>query len=216
MPIPLYIYFIGFSLLAAIINYRWLKPSRLQWFVPFLALTLVTELLGVYTKDVLDVSNDWLYNSYTWVQVLFFSFFYRSLRMPGPYRRIIEAGVIVYTVSTVIIYLWYTPVTEFSIGLFLSGGFMVVLFAIFFLFNYFSLDDRLKERSLVPVTWITVGTIAYFTVLSITVSLIKYIRQYDLELGGEMLYNLVPRVMSVLMYTCFVYAFFLCRRINRK
>lgn len=216
MQIPFYIYIIGFSLLVGIINFRWLKPCRLQVFVPFLALTLGMELTGVYIKYVMDTSNAALYNAYTIVQVVFCSLFLHSVNNNIKHSRIIVAALIIYVLLSLLTYLYFANFRDFNIPLFLLGGFMVVLFSIFFLVNYFSSDDQREETAYEPVIWVATGLIAYFAVLSITVTLITYIRLYELEISGVKLYNLVPRIMSIIMYLCFAYAFYKCRKLNRK
>lgn len=215
MLIPLYIYFIGFSLLMAIISYRRLKPHGLTIFIPFLTLTLLVELVGVYT-DHNDISNGWLYNAYVFVQVIFCSFFLRNKGFAGPFKKIITIGIGLFVLTAVIMYSFYAKFSEFNGYLFLVGGLLVVLSGIFFLLAYFNTDDPSNASRLEPVIWITVGLIAYFAVLSIPVALYRYILFYVLKMGGVMLYSVIPRGMSIILYSCFAYSFYRCRRISRK
>lgn len=208
------IFCISFSLLVAIINYRWLKPYNLKIFVPFLAITLITELAGIYTKYVVNVPNGILYNAYVFLQVVFCAAFLRNCGLQPVFRRIVSFGIALYVLTTVIIYLFFTKIGAFNITLFLFGGFLVVMAAIFFLFSYFMTDDRSAGLKLEPVIWIAAGLIAYFAVLSITVALLDYILYYNLEVSGIKLHNFMPRLMSIIMYLCFAYAFYRCRALK--
>jgi hypothetical protein len=211
MPIPFYIYCIAFSLLVGIICFRQLKPFHLQAFVPFLALTLIVELAGVYMKYVLDTNNGALYNGYIFVQVVFCSVFLRGTVHNSIHRRIITAGLAIYIIASLTSF-YYNGLIDFNREMFLLGGFNVALSCIFFLLNYFATDSAQEAARYEPVVWIAVGLIAYFAVLSITVSLKQYILLYDLKIGGIMLHNVVPRAMSIIMYLCFAFSFYRCRK----
>ena len=211
MQLPVYLYFILFSLVIAVYCYHGLKFSFLKWFIPFLLITLFTELVAVYYKYVLDQPNGWLYNIYIIFQVLFSLYMYWQLKMRKPFRQVIAACFIIYSLLSLAVY-GRDGVQSLNVYMFLTGGFFVVLSGIFFLFNYFSLDNAGEEINLIPFLWITIGVLSYFSVLSITISLYKYILMYKLAIGGVELYNLVPRLMSIILYSSFAYGFWLCRK----
>lgn len=212
MRLPLYIYFIFFSLAVALFCYRRLKPGYLVWFIPFLVFTLLTELTCAYYKYILDRSNGWLYNVYLVVQVIFFAGFFYYYIPERTYRMLVVSLLLLFAGFVAAEYGWISSISAFSPAVFISGGLITCLFGVFFLFYYFSLNNPAMEKALVPVLWITAGIILYFCVLSITISLYHYLLIHDTELFGQKLYNLIPRILSILLYSSFAYAFFLCLR----
>ena len=211
MPVPLYIYFILFSLLVAVFRYPKLRSSGLIWFVPFLFITLAVELAGVYYKYVLNKDNAWLYNAYLLLQVAFFSVLYYRFIQVKTYRWIIRTGALLYFVGAAIIYIFYDSILGFNRLVFMSGGLLVTLFGVLFLFFYFSLDSSERETALTPLLFITMGIVIYFAVLSITLSLYQFSRFHNLEIGGVKLYNFIPRLVSIVLYTLYAFSFFICR-----
>ena len=212
MNLPFFIYCVLLAILVGSYNYRHLKASRLHRFLPFLVLTLAVELVAYYLKYFLNQPNGMWYNGYVFFQVLFCIWFFRNTGLSAMHRRMLDWGMAIYIIATLITYTFYMKPEQFSTWLFLLGGFIVALAGLFFLFSYFLLDNNAKESILAPVVAISIGFIAYFSVLSITVALINQILVYNLQVGGIMLHNFLPRMMSIILYLCFAYAFFICRK----
>ncbi len=210
MNLPIFIYCIVLAILVGSIYYDHLKPSRLHLFLPFLVLTLLVELLGLYMK-YLDKSNSILYNVFIMIQVLFSTWFFTKAGISPSLRKFLNGALIVYLFAILLHYI-FLPASPFSTWLFLLGGLLVVLAGLFFLLNFFLLDNRSKEMVYSPVIPVAMGLIAFFSVCSIVFSFLPQIKYYDLEIGGEKLYNFLPRMMSIILYLCFAYAFFLCRK----
>jgi hypothetical protein len=212
MQIPLYIYAILFCLLVALANYKFLRVSALAGFLPFIFLTLLVELVAVYYKYNLDQSNAWLYNSYLVIQVAFFTWlYYQNIENPR-FRQIIRILSVLFFGGVMVTYIFLDTITSFNPAIFVIGGIIITLFAVLFLLYFFSLENIVAEDKLYPLIYVTIGIVAYFAVCSLTITLYKYLKIYNLEIAGTKLYNLVPRLLSIFMYLIFAYSFYVCRR----
>ena len=215
MQIPLYIYFIFFSLLVGLWHFRWLKNTFMIWFLPFLMITLITEIIG---DLILLKSNGWLYNLYQLFEVLFFTFIYCQIPLQKIYKILFICLTTIFFSIVLAVHLIIrpSPLLELNVYLFVTAGFLIVLYNIFFLFYYFTLDNTGAEQKLIPLLYIGVGVTLYFSVLCIVITLYDYIRIHNLQIGGVKLYNALPRAVDYLLYSDFAYAFYLCRKINSK
>jgi hypothetical protein len=194
------------------VAWKSIRASFMVWFIPFLLLTLITELGGVFYKYVLDRNNAWLYNVYLLLQVAFFSvLYYHYIRIPAQ-RKLILATSLIFIVAATGFYVFTGSWNSFNVIIFVTGGFMVTSFAVLFLLYYFSLDKTEEEAALLPLIFITTGVVIYFSVVSITITLYKYLQFYNSEWAGVKLYNLIPRILSIIMYSLFTYAFYLCSK----
>jgi len=60
--------------------------------------------------------------------------------------------------------------------------------------------------------WIASGILIFYTGICIVFSLFNYIRANNLTINDVALYNFVPRVLSIILYGCFIVAFILWRK----
>jgi len=98
--------------------------------------------------------------------------------------------------------------------LILLRGFLITFCCILFLFRYFNLDNIKEEKFWRPLIWVTGGIVIFYPVVTLSLTFQDYLAAQDATLFGFKLYHLIPQVMSIFMYSCFSYAFYLCRRIK--
>lgn len=192
-----------------------LKSRQLSLFVPFLFLLSIQEImLFFYTLNSPLRSTGIVYNIYTPVSTLFFSFFYSRIPFNNSVRTLIRILTIIFLAATLFTYCFIQPVYIYNNYISLAGGFLITLCGILFLFNYFKLDNPKEEQKWLPVLWITIGVVAFYPVVNISFALYKYLLAYDATIFGKKLYKLIPQLMSILMYSCFIRAFYLCKKKN--
>ena len=212
MPIPLYIYVIVISLVAAIAFRNKMRDIRLDLFIPYLAITLGAELVAVYYKYVLDLSNGYIYNLYVIFQTLFFVHLFSGAGLKRSYKLLIRISGAIYLVICLIIYIVFRSVLEFNRFIFIGSGLLVAIYGLMYLFHYFNMDDTAEENRQKPLLIVTSGIIFYFAVVSITIVLYPYLLVMRTEVWGEKIYNVIPRILSLILYSAFAYAFILCRK----
>lgn len=211
----LYLSCLLFCFLMALSHRKWLKSRQLLVFIPYIFLVLVQEFsLTLYTIQNPLASTGIVYNIYKPISVLTLSLFYYYIPFNIGVRKLILWLLSIYLTITVITFVLIQPVTIYNSYLSLAGGFVITTCGIFFLFNYFNLDNRTQEKHWLPVIWITIGIIAFYPVINISLSFYKHLVAYRDDFLGFKLYTVIPQLMSLFMYSCFSYAFYLCKKKN--
>jgi hypothetical protein len=129
-------------------------------------------------------------------------------------KKLIAAITIIYLVLTLINYCFIESIFTASSYFTLARGIVLTFFALLFLFRYFNLDNIAEEKYWRPLIWVTAGIAVFYPVTSISLTFQKYLANEQATLYGMRLYQLIPQVMSIFMYNCFSYAFYLCRKIK--
>lgn len=214
----LYIIYLACLLSSSVIAFAYrksLKSRQLSLFPFYLLLVFAQELITfLLVKRFPSYSTGFIYNVYNPVNVLFFVFFYYRIPFNWPVRKLIGSLVIVFLTVVVFTFCFIKPIREYNNYLSLAGGFLIAFCGILFLFNYFKLDNHTEEKKWLPVIWITIGLVAFYPVVNISFALYKYLRAYQATIFGMPLYRLIPQLMSIFMYVCFIRAFYLCSKKN--
>jgi hypothetical protein len=212
----LYFLYLGclfFSFLIGFINRKALDNRQLSILVPYLFLVFVQEL-GVYFFRISypGQSTGIVYNIYRPVSVCVFGWLYYRIPVNKGARSAIRWILIIYLSIVAAIFLFISSIRVYHSQLSLAGGIAMTLFGILFLFNYFNLDNGAEEKKWRPVLWITAGIVIFYPAVNISFAFYKVIFDKNATILGTYLYNAMPRILSILMYGCFAYAFYLCRK----
>lgn len=208
----LHICYLAVLLLSAVAGllYRKHLKSRNLYLLPFyLLLVFLQELVAA-----IAVSTGIIYNIYNPITTVFFSFLFTNIPFNRQSRKWIFGLLITYLTAVVVTFIFFQPIRVYNNYVFLTGSMITVLNAILFLFNYFKLDNRAEEKKWQPVLWIVIGIVAFYPVVNIAFSFYKYLVTYDATLWGMRLYRMIPQIMSIFMYSCFIRAFYLCQKKN--
>ncbi len=200
------------SAIFASIQIRWLRGKGLALFVPYLWYVFAQEtLMHNFHREIFgDEKNDIVYNIYRLITVLFFSIIFYRLPVMKNVRQYIAGLTILYVVAFIITFIAIQSIFEYNSYLSLGRGFVISITGLLFLFSYFQLDNRTEGKFWSPWIWITIGMVVFYPVISISQIFVKYLS--DENVFGIRLYNLIPQVMSIFMYSCFSYAFYLCKK----
>lgn len=210
--------YIGSLFLSALLSFVYrknLKSRLLILFVPFLFLLFVQELsLFFYVRKWPLASTGIVYNFYNPASALFFSILYYRIPLNAPLRKLIIWLASVYLTIVVLTFTFIQPITIYNSYLALAAGVVITCCGIFFLFNYFNIDNRTQEKHWLPVIWVTIGIVAFYPVVNISFAFYKQLLAYRADIFGVKLYKVIPQLMSIFMYGCFSYAFYLCKKKN--
>ncbi len=201
------------SLVVAIWHLRWLRNSFWIWFIPFLAFTLLIEIAATFFWNR---SNNWLYNAYVLIQFLFTSSFFFFLTRSSRSRKLIQLLFIFFYLFSIYIYISSSSFFDFNLPVFTLDCFLTVFFAILYLVECINENDVLKINTQIPALWATAGIVIFFSVASIVSNMHDFIRTNNLTFFGVYLDNIVPQILSLIMYSCFAFSFFLWRKIQIK
>ncbi len=214
----LYLIYLACLLSSSIIAFAYrksLKSRQLSLFPFYLLLIFTQELLAfLLVKQNPSYSTGYIYNISNPVQALFFASFYYRIPFNYSVRKLIGLLTIVFIVINLATFFFIQSVNIFNSYLSLASGFLITLCGILFLFNYFKLDNHTEEKKWLPVIWITIGLVSFYPVVNISFALYKYLLAYHATILGMVLYRLIPQLMSIFMYVCFIRAFYLCKRKN--
>jgi hypothetical protein len=201
------------SFLIGFINRKALQRRQLSLLVPYLLLVFVQELTiyiirETYAKpDVVVV-----YNIYRPITVCMFAWVFYYLPLKRFYRKAIPWITIIYLVTTFSIFLFKSSIWTYNIQLSFAGGIALTLFGILSFFDYFNLDSATEEEKWRPVLWITAGIVIFYPIVNISFAFYKDIFAMNATIFGVYLYNAIPQILSIIMYSCFAFAFYLCRK----
>jgi len=209
-----YIASLLFSAVAAVANHRYLKSRRLVIFIPYLILLFVQELaLYLYLKKYPNNSTALVYNIYRPVAACIFAYLYYTVPFNRTFRKVIIILVTAYLTAFAVVFTRIQSIYTYNNYLNLAGGLVITCCAIFFLFNYFKLDNHSEEKKWLPVLWVTIGVVTFYPVVNISFTLYWQLQSYNnTTIGGIKIHQIIPRVMSIFMYGCFAWAFYLCRK----
>jgi len=204
-----------FSVIIALINKKSLESRRLSLFIPYLSLVFIQELsVFIFRQYDSKSSTALIYNLYRPVSACFFAWIFYQIPLNFKARKPILWIQSLFLITTIIAYSFIAPITAYNRFLSFVGGFVITLYGIFFLFNYFNLDDTIEEKKWRPVTWIATGLVIFYPIVNISFVLYKYINAIKATIFGSLLSNAMPMLMSIFMYSCFAYAFYLCKKKN--
>ncbi len=212
----LYLVYLACLLCSVVVGFillKDLKSRQLSLFPWYLSLVFAQELFSyiIVLQDP-SYSTGYIYNIYNPVNAAFFAFFYYRIPFNFPFRKLIGALLIIFLTVTVFTFCFIQSIFVYNSYLSLATGFLITLCGILFLFNYFKLDNPGEEKKWLPVIWITIGVVAFYPVVNISFALYKYLLAYQATIFGMKLYRLIPQLMSIFMYVCFIRAFYLCHK----
>ena len=181
--------------------------KRIRIYVFIQELTLI-----ILNSFSIIASNDLVYNFYRILTVFVFGYVYYSIPLMKPVRKVILWVVFSYFLAFIIIYSFFNSMPNSSGYLVVVRSIFVSSFAIFFLLKYFHLDNRKEEEFWMPVVWVSVGIIIFYPVTGISLGFQKYLADNNATFAGFKLYQFIPQILSIFMYGCFSYAFYLCKK----
>lgn len=207
----LYLASILFSVITAIVYRQAIRGRQLLIMLPYLGLVFIQELgIYLYLLSHPSASTAVVYNIHKPISVLAFFWIYYNLSFMKPLRKVIMLFTVAYFCITLIAYAFWESFFATSSYLALARGFVITFYGILFLFRFFNFDNLAEEKFWRPLLWVTIGIVIYYPVISISVNFQKYLS--GATLYGFKPYQAIPQVMSIFMYSCFSYAFYLCRK----
>ena len=179
----------------------------------YLPLLFIMEVyLGWHLRQWPTRSNDFAYNIYKPVNVIVFASLYYSLPIMSRFRKLIIGITAVYLVIIIIAYSFIVPIDVSNTSITLARGMCITFFALFYLISLLLVDNIAATKFWLPLTWMTIGILTFYPVTSISIGFYQYLRDYNATVFGLKLYQVVPQLMSIFMYSCFTYAFYLCKK----
>lgn len=192
--------------LVSLFCYRRFRGSAFVWFVPFMLLTLIAELVATYIAHVNGLPNYSIYNFLTTVAFGFYIWFICQYIE----NRIVKKSflpVVILLGLAIVINIFFVNKGIFHRKTYIAGSIIIVFYCFFYLFELikkYDIDLRIEKQ---PVFWVAIGLLFFF--LS-GAGFFIFINSFSRELKEQ--FNNIVRWLSVFMYGSFSIAFILCPR----
>ena len=213
MRAPYYIFFQLLSLVVALIYFKQLRKFSLQVMVPLLIFVCTIELLAT---NVFKAYNLHVYNIYAVFSPLFYFFLFSKLIRFSSAARYAYIAISIISFFFFLLdyffikpgeYDYYSAVVSLIEYLFLG---CIVL-------SQLVMDDNKRiGLSHEPYFWIVTGIIIFSLVTIVILGLHSYILRNDIKIFGKRAYRVIMPMVNVIMYSCFAYAFYLCKTYEAK
>jgi hypothetical protein len=216
MPISLSVISEFTSLLVAIFSYKKLKGTWYVYAIPFLFFVLYAEMgatyhHAVYTRADCPNGNTHIYLWVSIVETIFYSRFFWLAFNNRTLKKMTEGMTVIMIASYLFLFFFtYIYVESVLYLMALNGLYFTVLSCIYFYRLFINAEEE-NVLSL-PDFWMAVGIFAFFSGTSLSFALHKTLKQTNIRIMGLYLYNIIPQVLSIILYGCFITAFILCRK----
>jgi len=199
--------------IMAIIYRESLRTRHLTILVWFLPVVFIQESTLAYFATG-TISTAPVYNFYKPISLLVIAFIYYQVPFLEKARGYIIGISLVFISFTITNYIFLESITTTSSYLTIIRGLVITSFAVIFLYYYFNIDNLATEKYWLPLVWITIGIVTFYPVTSISTGFHNLLYVYKGTFLGVKLYQVIPKIMSIFMYGCFSYAFYLCKKKN--
>ena len=216
MESRVYFYFELISLFTAIFFYQQKRNKILLYFIPFLLLTVIIELIGWKLALHIGYYKNIMYNIFTVFEFTFYaSLFYAHLKKPI-FKRAVLLFFPFFILSALLNILFIQGINKtFNTYAFLLGSFCIVVFCCFFFYESVLPDKIDAQLSKQPFFWICSGLLIFYLGSVIINALFQYLTSNDLQIEGRKIYGMINNILNVILYSSFCIAFYLCPN-NRK
>jgi hypothetical protein len=210
----IYLLVITSSMLVCLILYKSVKKTALKYFLPFLVLTIIVELSGLWMNQH-GIKNYLLFNVFTTVEFVFYSFLFFKHYRKNKNKLLSLLFMPLYTLAVIINLIYFQGIDRFHTYTFLLGSFFIVVFCCLFLYE--SVLPEYIESTLTkePFFWVCTGLLLFYLGSVIINALFEYLRTFDMQIEGKKIYSTINQILNILLYTAFLISFIVCRNNNK-
>jgi hypothetical protein len=211
MQVYLYHFIELLCTLLAIFFFRHLRAQRMALLLPFLIFITLAEYIAILLRNVFHTSTYGINYLIMLVEWLFYNFLFLRFSPQPLLRQFIRVCLPLMTTCILVGYFFfpgYYPAFYYCIIL---VGFFLSFNSLGYMYSRF-LQDEMNDLTHDPVIWVAVGVVVFFSGVSIVFSLYQFIQIRQIKLWGEPIYTLVPRLLSIILYSCLSIAIITCRK----
>jgi hypothetical protein len=209
------------AFLVACYYCRYLRGSFMGWFVPFLGFVFFADVSVYVQYYVFDLSKSIYLLISIYLLLVSQGFFYGYI-----FYKLTDSKIL----QSIIFFMLFVCIPAYVVSFFLenndSSKYMIVttivsniflsVIALFYLYLIAINNDSINLLH-EPSWWLATGVAVFFSCVSIGFLLYDFILQNNLRLFGMYLYNLIPRLMSLILYSFISISIVLyARRVKQK
>lgn len=186
----------------------------MKWTFPFLLFIFLAEFVAKYQVEVLKTSTLNTYYIILFVETIFYSYMFVSqIKKMSTKKTLTIISVITFLVYGIAYFTYSDYVESFYFNITIEGIVLSVMSLIYL--NSFVNDYERDKISYEPGFWIAFGVAVFFSVSTIVMSLHKIIVVKKLYFLGQQLHNIIPQILSVILYASISIAIILCKKKTR-
>lgn len=211
MQISISLVFEIFGFLVAVYTYIQKRNKLSLYFIPFLFLTVSIELLGRWGKFCSGFGKMGLYNIFTTLEFVFYSFLFYIHYKKRKFKKVAFLFVPFYIIIVSLNLSFFQGLNKtFHSYTFLLGSFFIAVFCCLFFYESVLPDKIDQQLAKQPFFWICSGLLIFYLGSVIINALFEYLSSNDLQEEGKRIYNTINRSLNVILYSSFCIAFYLC------
>jgi hypothetical protein len=194
--------------------YNKLKGCYMQWFIPFLAFTFLTEVYAFYLGTI-GKHTFLVYAIYNPLSIIFYTYIFAKIALTNAYKKLFIYSTVTYIIVSILYYIIFKNLIS-SHYLILVSSIEITIFACLLFFQYLKIDDPESIANYKSNLWIIAGLLIFYSGIAIVLSLLYYIKKNELKIGGLYLFNFVPQYLSIILYGCISYACIVWKKSTQK
>ncbi len=189
------------------LNKKKFKNTIYTTFIFYLLYTALNEILGLFLGLYTKLPNDFLYNIYDIVTILFYLYLYKTLIISPKTIKLINYFMMAFIGSYIVEFLfgYFNPLTENSSYSAHIGSIFLLITLILFLFEIINNEKIVFNLHKSMIFWISIGLLLY-VVGTIPIFISREIMNYNIT------YQYILFGLNVIMYGCFVAGFILSKK----
>lgn len=182
----------------------------MKWWLPFLGFIFLGELFEEYQWGVLRLPTIDINYLIGIVESIFYSYYFYKLTHSSTLKKLILFCVGLSILGYLVSFIFFRKEYAYFFGNIIISGFFLALIALTYLYMKF-VDDEENLLISEPGFWIALGVCLFYSGVSISFSLHGIIKNNNLTLFGESLLNIIPRILSVILYLSISISIILCK-----
>jgi hypothetical protein len=172
----------------------------MKWIIPFLGLIFFSDMIAIYQYNYLHQTPlEINYVSQTGQMFFYYHLFYH-LHNNSYLKKIIIYCRLCSLIGFILSYLLLDRIYTHMLHNTIINSIVITVLAFIYMYSLATLDgDIIMTRA--PGFWISVGVILFFSTTAIGYIMVDFIRENDLRIFGARIYNFVPRLVSLILYS---------------
>jgi hypothetical protein len=194
--------------IAAVYYCKYLKGSYMKWVLPFLVLILTGELLSqiniraVEAHYIIGVSEP-----------IFYGYVFYNLIEGKRNKMLITLLMSVIVINYSIAFFSEKYYLAYYFKNLIFFGFLITSIALIYLYQLFRKEDRILMQS---GFWMAFGISVFFSGISIVFAFYSTIIENNLNLFGDRLYRVIPRLLCIPLYGSIIVSIILYKKEKGK
>lgn len=204
------------SLLVAVFCYKRLKGTLYVYAIPFLFFVFYAELGAsyyIYTNPLEEnrMGNTHIYLWISIVETIFYSWFFYQVMTEYIFKRVIRILAILFVGAYLFLFFFFISyLGTYYIIMTVNSIYYTIVSCIYF----YKLFIGAEEENIMTLSnfWMATGIFVFYSGISLVWVMHQTLMHQNIRIFGATLYNFIPRILSIILYGCFITAFILCRK----